>query len=91
MLLTFITTHVFQFRFADAEHYRHPSWLITLTFLHETVVTLPQTAALVITLCLFVYGGFSQFVLCGRVGVLVGFEAFLTVCVVRSCRCVGRL
>ena len=62
MLLTFITTHVFQFRFADAEHYRHPSWLITLTFLHETVVTLPQTAALVITLCLFVHGGFSQYV-----------------------------
>ena len=29
LLLTFMTTHIFQFRFADAEQY----WLITLTFL----------------------------------------------------------
>ena len=32
MLLTFITSHLFQFHFADFEHYRHTSLLITLTF-----------------------------------------------------------
>merc|ERR1712136_386970 len=42
MLLTFMTIHLFQFRFADTEQYLlrppptlinwHPSWLITLTF-----------------------------------------------------------
>ena len=31
MLLTCLTIHLFQFRFADTEHYRHPSYLITLT------------------------------------------------------------
>ena len=32
LLLMFMTTHLFQFRFADTEQY----WLTTLTFLHET-------------------------------------------------------
>ena len=36
MLVPFMTVHLLQFRFADTEHYPHPSWLITLTFLHET-------------------------------------------------------
>ena len=32
MLLTFMTVHLSQFRFAVTERYWHPSWLITLTF-----------------------------------------------------------
>ena len=34
---TFMTTHLFQFGFPDAEHYRHPSWLLTLTFFTNQV------------------------------------------------------
>ena len=33
MLVTFITTYIFQFGFADTEQYWQPSWLFTLTFL----------------------------------------------------------
>ena len=32
MSLSFITTHIFQFHYADTEYYRHASWLNTLTF-----------------------------------------------------------
>ena len=32
MLVPFMTVHLLQFRFAIAEQYWHPSWLITLTF-----------------------------------------------------------
>ena len=32
-----MTTHFFQFGFPDAEHYRHPSWLLTLTFFTNQV------------------------------------------------------
>ena len=40
LLLTFMTTHLFQFRFADAEHY----WLITLTFFRTWDQELSQRA-----------------------------------------------
>ena len=32
-MVTFITTYIFQFGFADTEQYWQPSWLFTLTFL----------------------------------------------------------
>ena len=40
LLLTFMTTHLFQFRFADAEQY----WLITLTFFRTWDQELSQRA-----------------------------------------------
>ena len=48
MLLTFITTHVFQFRFADAEHYRHPSLVDHFAFsapASRSLVTLATSGA----------------------------------------------
>ena len=32
MLLTFMSVHLFQFRFAVTDQYGHPSWLFTLLF-----------------------------------------------------------
>ena len=41
MLVSFITTYIFQFGFADTEQYWHPSWLIHLTFIRTADKHIP--------------------------------------------------